>query len=167
MRDVLLTAIVSGFASLALVRPFVGILLFTWLGFFYPQSYTWGFGRDLPFSQIAAIATILGYFFSREARRFPVTRESILLLCLWAIFGVSSFFAIYPAQAADRFLYISKILLMVFLTMSLVKDKSRLDMLVRVIALSLGFIGLKGRDICCRYWRGVYDLGTGGELLGS
>src|SRR5215510_11946728 len=107
MRDILLTVIVSGFALMALVRPFVGILLFTWLGFFYPQSYTWGFGRGLPFSQIGAIATLTGYLFSNEAKRFPITRESILLLCLWAIFGLSSLFAIYPDQAADRLIYIS------------------------------------------------------------
>src|SRR5215470_13856612 len=110
MRDILLTTIVSGFALIALVRPFVGILLFTWLGFFYPQSYTWGFGRELPFSQIGAVATILGYLFSKEAKKFPVTRETILLLCLWAIFGFSSLFAIYPDQAVLHLIYISKIL---------------------------------------------------------
>lgn len=156
MRDILLIAIVLGFASIALVRPFVGILLFTWLAFFYPQSYTWGFGRTFPFSQIVAIATIMGYLSSGETKRFPVSRESILLLCLWAIFGFSSLFAIYPDQALDKLIYVSKILLMVFLTMSLVKDKSRLDMLLTVIALSIGFVGLKGA---------VFVLATGGENL--
>ena len=156
MRDILLTVIVSGFALIALARPFVGILLFTWLGFFYPQSYTWGFGRELPFSQIGAIATIAGYLFSKEAKRFPITRESILLLCLWAIFWLSSLFAIYPDQAAFHLIYISKILLMVFLTMSLIKDRFRLEMLLRVIALSIGFVGIKGA---------AFVIATGGENM--
>lgn len=156
MRDILLTVIVSGSALIALGRPFVGILLFTWLGFFYPQSYTWGFGRALPFSQIGAIATIAGYVVSKEAKKFPITRESILLLCLWAMFGFSSLFAIYPDQAADSLIYVSKIFLMVFLTMSLVKDRYRLEMLLRVIALSIGFVGIKGA---------AFVIATGGENM--
>src|SRR5215467_7240493 len=156
MRDILLTVIVSGFALIALVRPFVGILLFTWLGFFYPQSYTWGFGRELPFSQIGGVATIAGYLFSKETKRFPITRESILLLCLWAIFSLSSLFAIYPDLAANHLIYISKILLMVFLTMSLITDRFRLEMVLRVIALSIGFVGIKGA---------AFVLATGGENM--
>jgi probable O-glycosylation ligase (exosortase A-associated) len=156
MRDILLAAIVLPLASIALVRPLVGILLFTWLGFFVPQSYTWGFGKTLPFSQIAAVATIFGCLFSRDAKRFPLSRESILLLCLWVIFGFSSLFAIYPDRAADRFIYISKIFIMVFLTMSLINDRSRLEMFLRVIAISIGFVGLKG---------GVFVLATGGEVM--
>ena len=156
MRDILLTVIVSGFALIALVRPFVGVLLFTWLGFFYPQSYTWGFGRTLPFSQIGGIATIAGYLFSKETKRFPITRESILLLCLWAMFGFSSLFAIYPDQATNHLIYISKILLMVFLTMSLINDRSRLEMVLRVIALSIGFVGIKGA---------AFVIATGGENM--
>jgi probable O-glycosylation ligase (exosortase A-associated) len=156
MRDILLILIVLGFASVAFVRPFVGVLLFTWLGFFYPQSYTWGFGKTFPFSQVAAMATIGGCLFSRETKRFPITRESILLLCLWAVFGFSSLFAIFPDRAADKLIYVSKILLMVCLTMSLLKDRSRLEMLLRVIALSIGFIGIKGA---------LFVLATGGENM--
>ena len=166
MRDILLTVIVSGAALIALGRPFVGILLFTWLGFFFPQSYTWGFGRGLPFSQIGAIATIAGYVVSKEAKKFPITRESILLLCLWAMFGVSSLFAIYPDEAADRLIYISKIILMVFLTMSLVKDRYRLEMLLRVIALSIGFVGIKGAAFVIATGGENMDLGTRREFFG-
>lgn len=155
MRDILLAAIVLPFISIALFRPFVGILLFTWLGFFYPQSYTYGFAQTFPFSQFAAIVTIAGYLFSRE-KRFPLTRETILLLCLWAIFVFSSLFAIYPDRAVDQLIFVSKILLMVFLTMSLLTDRSRLEMLLRVIALSIGFVGLKGA---------VFVIVTGGESM--
>ena len=79
MRDILLIVIVLPLASVALARPFVGILLFTWLGFLYPQSYTWGVGRDIPFSQIAAIATILGYLFSREAEEISLQQRVDLI----------------------------------------------------------------------------------------
>ena len=62
----------------------------------------------------------------------------------------------YPDHAVRRLTYISKILLMVFLTMSLMKDRSRLEMLLRVIALSIGFVGIKGA---------LFVLATGGENM--
>ncbi len=156
MRDILLIAVVSGFSLVALFRPFVGILFFVWLGFFNPQSYTWSIAKTLPLSYITAVSTVIGFFISGEAKKFPLRRESILLLMLWAVFGFSSLDAIYPDQAADHLNYISKILLMVFLTIVLTTNKSRLDALLRTIALSLGFYGLKG---------GVFAFATGGEYL--
>jgi probable O-glycosylation ligase (exosortase A-associated) len=156
MRDILLIAVVSGFSLVALFRPFVGILFFVWLGFFNPQSYTWSIAKTLPLSYITAVSTVIGFFISGEAKKFPLRRESILLLMLWAVFGFSSLDAIYPDQAADHLISISKILLMIFLTIVLTTNKSRLDALLRVIAFSLGFYGLKG---------GVFAFATGGEYL--
>jgi probable O-glycosylation ligase (exosortase A-associated) len=153
MRNLLLTAIVLGFTSMAVFRPHVGILFFTWLAFFYPQSYAWS---TLPLSQIVAAGTMAGWVLSKEAKGLPLSRESILLLCLWGIFGFSTLFAFYPDLAFVRLMYVSKILLMVFLTMVLIKDRSRLDTLLRVIAFSIGFIGLKGA---------VFVLATGGEEM--
>jgi probable O-glycosylation ligase (exosortase A-associated) len=156
MRDILLIAVVSGFSLVALFRPFVGIVFFVWLGFFNPQSYTWSVAQTLPLSYITAVSTVIGFFISGEAKRILLRRESILLLMLWAVFGFSSLTAIYPDQAADRLISISKILLMVFLTILLTTNKSRLDALLRAIALSLGFYGLKG---------GVFAIATGGQSL--
>jgi len=156
MRDILLIAVVSGFSLVALFRPFVGIVFFVWLGFFNPQSYTWSVAQTLPLSYITAVSTVIGFFISGEAKQFLLRRESILLLMLWAVFGLSSLTAFYPDLAADRLISISKILLMVFLTILLTTNKSRLDALLRAIALSLGFYGLKG---------GVFAIATGGQAL--
>ena len=154
MRDIVLMTIVAVFSSIGLVRPLVGILLFSWLAFFSPQSYVWGFGKTFPLSQVAAIGTIAGCFLGRETKRFPWCRESILLLALWAVFGVSSIFALYPAFSFELFFYLSKMLLMVFLTMLLINDKSRLEMFLRVAAISMGLYGLKA---------GIFVLASGGE----
>ena len=55
MRDILLILFVVTGSGIALVRPFIGMLLFTFLGIFNPQSFTWGIGQTFPFSQIAAL----------------------------------------------------------------------------------------------------------------
>jgi len=154
MRDILLLTIVGVFAPVALFRPVVGMLFFVWLGFFNPQSHAWGIARTLPLSQIIALATMAGLFLSKETKRFPVWRETLLLLGLWVGFGVSTFFALFPDRANSELISISKILLMVLLATTLINNESRLEVLVRVIALSLGFYGLKG---------GIFAFVSGGS----
>jgi putative inorganic carbon (HCO3(-)) transporter len=140
----------------ALRRPTFGFFTFVWLGFFNPHSMTWGPARTLPFAQVVALCTIVGYFLSSTPKKIPFTRESVLLFLLWLMFGVSTIFSIYPQWAFNKFTLVSKILLMVFLCMSLIDSKEKLHLLLRVIALSLGFYGLKG---------GVWIIITGGAEL--
>jgi putative inorganic carbon (HCO3(-)) transporter len=153
MRELILLGIILVCAAIALRKPVFGMLTFVWLGFFNPQSMTWG---STPHSLIMAFATIAGYFFSSEPKRFPVQRESILLLLLWIVFGMTTAFAIYPDRAVQTLILVSKIFMMVFLSMCLLNTEKRLQWLVRVIALSLGFYAVKGI---------LFVLFTGGENL--
>jgi probable O-glycosylation ligase (exosortase A-associated) len=155
MRDLLLVGVVFVCAFVALRHPVIGILAFTCLGFLNPHSMTWGRGRILPLSQIVAIGTIIGYLLW-QPKRFPRQRETILLLLLWGMFGVSTIFAIYPQKAFEFFIKISKILLMVLLATSLINNENRLHWLLRIISLSIGFYGLKG---------GIFFLTTGGNYM--
>jgi len=156
MRDLLVIGVVVICSFIALRRPVFGLLTFVCLGFLNPQSMTWTIGRTFPLSQLVGIGTIVGYLFWSEPKRFPLQRESFLLLALWGMFAVSTLFAIYPDRALDRFMHVSKILLMVFLSMSLINTEQRLHFLLRVIALSLGFYGLKG---------GIFTILTAGKYM--
>jgi probable O-glycosylation ligase (exosortase A-associated) len=156
MRDLLLIVGVLAACLIALVRPVFGILAFTFLGFFNPHSFTWTFARALPFSLMVAVSTILGTLISSERKSFPVQRETILLLALWALFGFSTVFALRRADALDGIVQISKILLMVVMTMVLVNSEQRLLWLLRIIGLSLGFYALKG---------GIFAIVTGGNEM--
>jgi probable O-glycosylation ligase (exosortase A-associated) len=141
MRNILLIFTVLTCSLVAIRRPVVGMLTFVWLGFFNPHSMTW---TTFPLSQLVAGATILGYLLSPEPKRFPVQRESILLLVLWILFAITTAFAIYPDKAVVRLEFVSKVLLMVFLSMCLINTEERIHSLLRIIALSLGFYAVKG-----------------------
>jgi probable O-glycosylation ligase (exosortase A-associated) len=141
MRNLVLTFIILFCALNALRQPVFGMLTFVWLGFFNPQSYTWG---AVPHSLIIAAATIMGYLASSEPKKFPLQREAILLGVLWMLFGLTTLSAIYPDRALKDLILLSKILVMVFMCMCLINSKERLRYLVRVIALSLGYYGLTG-----------------------
>lgn len=156
MRDLVLIAGVMGASFVGLFSPVFGILTFVFLGIFNPHSLTWGFARTFPLSQVAAIATLVGTLSSPERKRFRVQRETLLLLLLWLMFGVSTYFAISPEAAFQKFVNVSKILLMVVLTTIIINTQYRLQLLLRVIALSLGFYAVKGA---------VFAIMTGGQHI--
>ncbi len=156
MRDIILVFGVLAAALVGFRRPAFGMLTFAFLGFFNPHSFMWGFGRTFPLSQIVAISTILGALFSSERKKFPNQRETWLLVLLWGMFALSSFFAFYPDEAYPRLIGVSKILLMIVVGMVVINSEERLHSLIRVIGYSLGFYALKG---------GLFSVASGGGYI--
>jgi probable O-glycosylation ligase (exosortase A-associated) len=144
MRDIALTLIFFGILPFVFSRPYVGIYLWTWFAFMNPHRLTWGFAFNFPFAQITAITILIGLVASKEPKRIPWTRETILLLffALWMLF--TTFFSFYPDLAWEQWAKVWKILLMIYVTMMLINTRQKLDWLVWVIILSLGFYGVKG-----------------------
>ena len=153
MRDILLTLIVFGSLPFILVRPFLGLLVFAWLGYMNPQKLSWGFAVNIPFAYIVAIATLLALFFSREPKRFPVTDLTAAWLLFIAWMGITTIFAFYPDLAWLQYEKVLKIQLMSFAMLLLVTTPERLRAFIWVIVLSLGYYGVKG---------GVFTVLTGG-----
>src|SRR6185312_1966014 len=138
------------------VYPWIGVLMWSWLAYGNPHRLTWDFAFEFPFAQAVAGATLAGFIFSRDRRPFVWTREYLVLVLLWAWFGISSLFAMYPETAWDKFLEFTKILVMAMLVVPLFQDRQRLRTFVFVIGTSLGFYGIKG---------GLFVLGTGGSWM--
>src|SRR5439155_25291123 len=156
MRDLLFVTGVLISALIALRRPVYGILAFICVSLLNPHSLTWGFGRTFPFAQTIALGTLVGFVFWREKRRLPQQREFFLLLALWAIYGISTIFAMEPQKAYLYLVLVSKILLMVCISIFLINTRERVLLLMKVIALSLGFHGLKA---------GIFAVTTGGNSM--
>jgi len=156
MRDIVLLAAVIAAALMAVRRPSFGLLTFVFLGVVAPQSYTWGFGRTFPFSQLIAISTVVGMFVSPERKTLGIQRETLLLILLWAFFGASTFVALYPGEALEAFLLVSKIFLMIIVATFVINSEEKLNSLIRVIGYSLGFYGLKG---------GFFAIVSGGGFI--
>ena len=66
MRDILVIAIVLIGALAALRRPWIGIMLWTWLSVMNPHRYTWGIAYDAPLAAAAFGATALGLLMTQE-----------------------------------------------------------------------------------------------------
>jgi probable O-glycosylation ligase (exosortase A-associated) len=143
MRDIALTLIVFGFIPYILIKPQVGIYVWSWLSYMNPHRYTYGFAYTMPFAQSVAIATLMGILFWKEPKRIPGTG----LIILWVLFliwmAVTTVFAFY-GYSTDQLIKVYKIQLVTFLTIMLIKSKKDINILVWVIALSVGFFGIKG-----------------------
>ena len=162
MRDIFVAAVVLGSLPFCLTRPWIGVMMWSWLAYMNPHRLTWGFAWGQPWAQIVAVITILGIFVSREWRPLPKTRELYLLFAFWALIIVSTILSQYPygpMGAWTKLEKVSKILLFTFITVGLLQDRNKLRWLILIIALSIGFYGLKG---------GIWAVRTGGaeKVLG-
>lgn len=167
MRDIFVTAVIFGSLPFILWRPYIGVLMWTWIGFMNPHRLTWDFAYDMPFAYIVAIVTLFSMLISRESKRIPWTRETIVLLAFVAWMLLTTVFAAYPSLAWPHLEKVAKIQLMIFVTLMLMQSKERISLLVWVMALSLGFYGVKG-GIFTIVNGGVYHVrGPEGSFIGG
>ena len=167
MRDVGLTLFIFGTLPFILWRPHIGVLVWTWIGFMNPHRLTWGFAYDMPFAMIVALFTLASVLMSREPRKIPWTRESVVLMVFIGWMLLTTIQSMYPLQAWAYFNQVWKIQLMVFVTMMLMQSKARIDQLIWVIAMSLAFYGIKG-GIFTIVHGGVYHVrGPEGSFIGG
>lgn len=153
MRDIFVTLAVFGSLPFILYRPYIGVLVWSWIGYMNPHRLSWGFAMDFPFAMIIAITTLLAVMFSREPKKIPWTRETVLLVLFIAWMGVTTLTSVHFNLASSQYIEVVKIQLMTFVTMMLMTDRRRIELLVWVIAVSLGFYGIKG---------GIFTLTSGG-----
>src|SRR2546430_6637417 len=99
MRDIVLTAVIFATLPFILWRPHIGVLVWTWIGFMNPHRLNWSFAYDMPFAMIVALVTLVALFVSREPRKIPLTRETILLPIFLAWLLLTTANAMYPAPA--------------------------------------------------------------------
>ncbi len=167
MRDIIVTMIVFGSVPLIFLQPYVGILIWSWLGYMNPHRLAWGFSTHFPFAMIVAMVTVAALLFSKEPKRIPWTSESKLLLVfiLWML--VTTIFSIYPSLAWVQLEKVAKIQLAIFLTLILINSREKIHALAWAIAVSLGFYGVKGGIFTILSGGGQHVMGPDGTFIGG
>ena len=154
MRDLLVTLAIFGSIPFILVRPHIGIVMWAWVSYMNPHRMSWGFAYDMPVAMIIGLVTMAAWAISKEPKKLPWTSISVLigLLWLWTCFTTAT--ALVPAEAFVKWKEFSKIILMTFMTMMLMGSEKRLQALVWITTLSIGFFSIKG---------GLFTIATGGN----
>lgn len=155
MRDLLVTAIVFGLLPFVFKRPWVGVMLWSWLAYMNPHRQTWGFAYDFPFSMVVALVTLTALLLSSQKKEMIWSRET----AVWALFigwmFLSNFFAFYPDLAWEGWTKTAKIQLMVLVVILIIRERRQIDWMIWVITMSIGYYGFKG---------GLFTIATGGHF---
>ena len=155
MRDILIFAIVAYGLTQVFFRPHIGVYLWTWISLMNPHRLAWGVAASFPFAQVIGIVTLVGFFTAKTPKLKLWHAETVVIALLVFWVTMTTFvFAFNPNGAYEEWDRFIKIQIFIFLTVMLVSDKPKLDGLVWVMALSVGFYGIKG---------GIFTVTTGGS----
>jgi putative inorganic carbon (hco3(-)) transporter len=141
MRSLVLVLDMAFLLPLALYRPFVGVLVFDMVSFLNPQQLAWGIGSLPPWALLAFLATLTGWFLSRtEPKTIPLTRLNLLIVAFLIGITVNMFFAIGPFDLEyDGWLRSVKIMLVLLVTSALANSQQRVEALIWVMVISIGY----------------------------
>ena len=146
LRDLIVFAAVLFMLPTSIRRPFVGLLVFSWLAYMRPQDLCWGFARTMRLSFFVGIAMVVGWWaYEQGKRRFAMWDVRTVLMCVLTLLVTISYAG--AKQQTDYtnayFAEFVKIVLIALFTTAQVDTRQRLRWMLWTIALSLGFFGVK------------------------
>lgn len=154
LRAFAIVLVVVGSVPIILVRPQFGVLMWFWVSLMNLQQYTWGFSQEIRPALVVGLATIVAWLASQERKIPPRSATTLFLAALTFWMTVAAIFAIHPVVSTPYWEEYSKILLMTFVTMCIVTSRDRINQLVWIVVISIGYYGVKG---------GIFTIVTGGH----
>lgn len=153
MRDIIVVSITLAAAAMALRRPWIGVMLWTWLSTMNPHRYTYGFAYDAPLAAIAAGSTLVGLLATKD-RGSPFKGAPVTIFFLFMLWITLSWaLGLDPDGDFEQWKKVIKIDLMILVALALLNTKQHIMALASVAAGSLAILGAKG---------GLFTLATGG-----
>lgn len=154
MRDLLIVSIVLIAAVMALKRPWIGVMNWTWLSIMNPHRYAWGFAYSAPVAAIAAASTLLGLLFTKN-RQSPFQGAPVGWLFVFVIWvNMSWLMGMDVAGDYEMWNKVMKIYFMTFVSLMILHDRYQIMAFIWVTAGSLAILGAKG---------GLFTVMTGGN----
>ena len=155
MRDALLALIIVTLLFKAFRRPEIGCYTWAWLSLMNPHMMTYGFASSMPWALAAAVVTLVGVLLSPSRKALPMNGGVVELILLWLWMTLTSALSINPPDLVwDRWIFVSKVFVMLFATLMLIRGRKQIDTLVWVVVCSIGYFGFKG---------GAFTIATGGS----
>lgn len=155
MRDIILFIIIIGSIPLILRRPFFGVLMWCWVSYMLPQRHTWGFMFEFPVAMLVGVSTIFAFFLSNEPKKTPLEKPIVWLFVFYIMVFLSWLLHDKTPFVNELALKVFKIQFFTLIILAMLTSRKRIELALLVVALSIGFYGIKG---------GVFTIVTGGEF---
>lgn len=156
MRSIILVLATLCFLPMCLRYPAAGAICWAWFSIMSPHQQVSGFAQGQQFNLVIAVATLLGWLFSSERKRWTpdLMPKLMLVFVLWMTFN--SFFALVPDWSWQYWDRTMRTLALVFLVFFIVNTKARIHGFIWILVISLGYYGLRG---------GVFTIINGGAYI--
>lgn len=154
MRDLVLLVVLFGACLWALRRPWIGAITWTVVSLGSPHAAFGYAAAGWPVATAVAACTLIGFLFTTERQNPFATPAPVAVLVLTVWFCLTLPFSFDVDQSLPLWERSMKIFLMLFVTMSLLDTRKKLDVFLWSMAASIGYFGVKG---------GLFTLATGGN----
>jgi putative inorganic carbon (hco3(-)) transporter len=127
------------------IRPFVGVLVWSWISFMSPHKLLWGPASDLPWAMITFMALIIGCIIAREPKKFTWNATTMLIATFMICITLTSVTAMAPSDLVlGKWTPVMKTFFVMLISSFLLTTKERIHAMVWIMVLSLGYFGVKG-----------------------
>lgn len=119
-----------------------------------PHRLTFGFMYTYPVAQLIGIVTLLAYAFSKEPKSVPLEGPIKWLLAFYFMLFLSWLFHEKTPFVNMLAMKVVKVQFFTLIILAMLTTRKRIEQALWVVALSIGYFGIKG---------GVFTLLTGGQ----
>ncbi len=167
MRDVVLFGIILWGSFASLRRPWIGVIMWTWVSVMNPHTQGWGFIRSMPVAMMVGGGTLLGFLFTRDRRNAFIDPAVVCLALFMVWICIGWPMSYYPSESAEMLSRVLKIDLMVLISVALIIKREHINWFVWVVVFSIGFYGVKGGAFTIATGGGYRVWGPGGFIGGN
>ncbi|MBS0446978.1 MAG: putative O-glycosylation ligase, exosortase A system-associated [Proteobacteria bacterium] len=154
MRDIIVLTLVFLGSAAAIRRPWVGVMLWTWVSIMNPHRMAWGIAYGAPVAACAAISTLVGMLVTKDRREWPFKGSPVVVLAVFMLWITLSWLnGLGVKDDYEQWDKVMKIDFMILVGLSLLHSKKQIYALAWVAIGSMGILGLKG---------GIFTIAGGG-----
>jgi probable O-glycosylation ligase (exosortase A-associated) len=145
LRDIAVVGLAVLGSVVAIRRPWIGVLTWTWVSLMNPHRLCWGFAVDFPIAMMTAVGTLLGFIFSQDRKEMPFKGAPVVVLAAYMIWKTLSWrFGFNPAADYAAWDKVMKIDFMILVALALLRTKEHIVALAWVATFSVAILGIKG-----------------------
>ena len=154
MRDLILLGALLCVVPLILRTPMIGVLAWIWVALMNPQQEVYGFLHGASLNLYIALITAFAWLASKQRKSVPFNPLTVTLIIFMAWASITTYFALNPSYSYDLWDRTLKTFVLAFAILTIASTKGRIQAIVWMVVLSIGFYGIKG---------GGFTLLTGGR----
>ena len=144
MRSLILFMIFLVLAVLSLTMPSIGVLTWAWIAIMSPHRLTWDFTYTLQLNLVIVIITFIAWVVAREPKRLPMNAATVMIMLFMAWMTLTTVTSLAPANSWFHWNLHIKNLVFALAVMAIMRTQVRIQALIWIIVLSIGYFGVKG-----------------------